>query len=72
MHCINSRELGSQRTECKHEHPDNQSMGMQRGYDMSQCMDSHNQNGADNMRAEVIRRILNGDMAMFGGTHGKL
>ena len=47
-------------------------MGMQRGYDMSQCMDSHNQNGADNMRAEVIRRILNGDMAMFGGTHGKL
>ena len=72
MHCINSRELGSQRTECDDEHPHNQSMEMQRGYEMSQCMDSLNQNGTDNMRAGVIRRILNGNMGMFGRTHEKL
>ena len=29
-------------------------------------------NGADNMKAEVIRRILNVDMDILGKTYGKL
>ena len=29
-------------------------------------------NGSDIMKADDVRRILNGHMGMLGGTHGKL